>query len=158
MLHHCFASSFCMKGILFHLKASSGGSTRAKSMSGKRARRQDVTRMLRTVVVTHHASFLLPEHQHGVVWFSVKKQSWSLLQQYCRISVKKKELPLSASLDFINPIKLHISVSPHSEASKKTCTFALLLYKIQTFCLHSPTTHIEHQPFTPAHTLCPTAS
>lgn len=58
-------------------------------------------------------------------------------------------LSLSASLPFLNPTKLHISISPHSEASKKTCTVVLLLRKIYTLCLHSSTLHTETPPFTP---------
>lgn len=78
---------------------------------------------------------------------------------FALILTLRRSLSLSLSrLPFINPTKLLISVPSHSEASKKTCTVVLLLSKIHTFCLHSPTPHTETPPFTPAHTLCPTAS
>lgn len=63
-------------------------------------------------------------------------------------------IPMSHSnmlfLLFINPTKLHISIFLHAEACKKTCTVVLLLLKIHTFCLHSPTTHrnSSHYPHT----------
>lgn len=119
-----------------------------------------ISHKLRPAVVTHQLPFLLSKHEHGVASVQrIKRKSTAgiffaaVLQDGC----KKKEPLLSASLAFINPIKLHISRSPHCKENMQICLFCCAKSKHSAYTAQRHACHAS--PFTPSHIhYAPTAS